>query len=91
MNGVITKHDEDSNQYRKEYSKVYYHTYKEVINQKRNEKVKCSKCGKIITKQSVWAHKRSKKCLKLQGLYEDTGEPLKEGPVYKPKDIMDEF
>ena len=62
---------DDLKQYSKEYVKQYYRDNIDLIKTKRQQKMKCSKCGKIVSKQSVWAHKRSKKCLKLQGLYHE--------------------
>jgi phage FluMu protein Com len=45
-----------------------------MIKQKRQQKMQCSKCGKVVTKQSVWAHKKSKKCLRIQGLLPDEND-----------------
>jgi hypothetical protein len=55
----------------KEYAKQYHKDNTEMIKQKRQQKMQCSKCGKVVTKQSVWAHKKSKKCLRIQGLLPD--------------------
>lgn len=60
---------DDIKKYSQEYVKQYYKDNIDLIKTKRQQKMKCSKCGKIVSKQSVWAHKRSKKCLKVQGLY----------------------
>jgi translation initiation factor 2 beta subunit (eIF-2beta)/eIF-5 len=59
---------EDIKEYMKEYVKEYYANNKDEIVRKRQEKMVCSKCGKTVTRQAVWAHKKSKKCLKIQGL-----------------------
>jgi thermostable 8-oxoguanine DNA glycosylase len=57
----------DLKEYMKEYGKEYYNKNKKSIVDKRQEKMECSKCGKVVSMQSRWAHKRSKKCLKIQG------------------------
>ena len=91
------QHKDDAETYKKEYSKAYYHQYKTVATQKRNEKMQCSVCKKVITRQSVWAHKKSKKCIKLQETSKemcpdsDTRIQLKSGPVYIPKEYIEKF
>lgn len=83
---IDIKHKDDAIEYRKRYSKQYYHQYKDVVKQKRNEPMKCSKCGKIVTKQAIWAHKRSKKCLQSQ-----CDDESYRKPVFKPKETIETF
>jgi hypothetical protein len=59
---IDMKFSDDPKEYKRIYSQKYYDEKKTELKQKRNEKMKCSICGCIVTRQAVWAHKRSKKC-----------------------------
>jgi hypothetical protein len=55
-------HKECKKKYYKECNKKYYNLNKNKINKNKNEKIKC-KCGKIISKQNLATHKKTKKHL----------------------------
>lgn len=44
----------------------YFSINKERLTKHRQEPVKCSKCSKIIKRASIYAHKKSKACQKIQ-------------------------
>lgn len=46
-----------------EQSKVFRESNKEKLAEKRNEIIKCDKCGSEITKNNLFKHKTTKKCL----------------------------
>lgn len=51
--------------YMTEYGKQYYASNQKEIKRKRQQKMKCSRCGCIVSKQSIYAHRKTKKCLNV--------------------------
>ena len=49
-----------------QYKKEYYHSNKEILNEKAKEKVKCDLCGCEIVKSYLKKHQNTKKCLEKQ-------------------------
>lgn len=52
------------------YNLDYYYNHYDNIKASRQQKMKCVYCNKIVTRQSKWAHRKSKVCLRAQGLLE---------------------
>ena len=71
------------------YGKKYYDTNKSELKQMRQEKVTCSKCNKTVSRQAIWAHKRSKKCLTAQGLYQGEIKDIPKITRRKTRDLVD--
>ncbi len=52
----------------KQYKKDYYETNKEIIAEKRKQKVVCERCGCEIVKSYLKRHQKTKKCLEKQNI-----------------------
>lgn len=55
-------------QYQKQFQKKYYRANREVIKQKCEIKIKCPHCNSIVRKSNISYHKKTKKCMKAQGI-----------------------
>ena len=46
-----------------EYDKARYETNRVTANERRREKIACSKCGKVVNRSSMRTHKTRKTCM----------------------------
>ena len=52
--------DEEHKKKNNEQKKIYYEEHREIINEKRNEKITCE-CGSIVSKRHIARHRKSLK------------------------------